>query len=167
VLGFLYVAVVATIGGVFAALGTDPATASGALVPAGVWKAAGTLFLCFLSIGGLALFLSLAIRSTGGTMAVWFLWILPVEQLILPGVLGRIIPALRDYFQYQPFTLATRLGEYAWYDPLAWDRLVAAREAAERPVPTPPDVSTAVLVTAGWAVVFLTLAYVTFRRRDL
>jgi len=166
-LGCLYVAATVLVGGAFGYLGTDPATVSGPLVPVGVGKAAGTLFLCFLSLGGLAMLLGVAIRSTGGAMAVWFLWILPLEQLILPGVLGRIFPFLRPYFQYQPFTVATGLGPYEGYDPAAYERLVVARRAAEATVPPPPDLTAEIWVTAGWAVVFIVSAYIVFLRRDL
>jgi len=166
-LGVLYVGAVVLIGGGIGFLGTDVGAASGPILPLGVLEATGGLLLAFASVGGLALFLALAVRSTGGAMAVWFLWIFPMEQLIVPGVFGKILPFLKDYFQYQPFAAAQRLLAFESYDPAAFDRLVAARVAAERTPPPPPDLTAVLWVNAGWAVLFLVVGFVWFRRRDL
>lgn len=167
ILGVVYVVAVVLIGGGIAWLGTDLGAAVGPILPLGVLKAAGGLLLAFASVGGLALFLALAIRSSGGAMAVWFLWIFPMEQLIVPGVLGRIMPFLRDYLQYQPFAAAQRLFAYESYDPAAFDRLVTAREAAERTPPPPPELTAILWVNGGWAVLFIGLGFLWFRQRDL
>jgi len=166
VLGLLYIVMVFVVGAVFGLLGTDPAAASGPMFPIGVLEVMGVQLLAFLAVGGLAFFIALAVRSSGGAMAVWFLWIFPMEQGIVPLLLGRI-EAIRPYFQYQPFTCAMRLLSFEAYDAAAYERLVAAQRAAERPITPPPDVTTALCVTAGWAVLFIASAYIMFRKRDL
>ena len=166
VIGVLFILLSTMIGGVIGWMGTDPATASGPLFTAGVLRAMGALFLAFMSVGGLALFISLAVRGSGGAMAVWFLWIFPMEQLIVPGLLGRIA-FLRDYLQYQPFLSAQRLLGFENWDPVAFQRLVDARREAERSIPPTPDMATDLWVNAAWALAFLIGAFLMFRRRDL
>ncbi|MDX1393818.1 MAG: hypothetical protein R3195_05485 [Gemmatimonadota bacterium] len=163
-LAVLFIGLNIVIGATFAALGTDGAT--GPMIPVGVWRAVGALFLAYCSLGGLALFISLAVRGAGGAMAVWFLWIGIIEQLIIPQTLGRI-DAVQPLLQYQPFVLAQTLLGFEKWDPATFQRLVdAAREAGEE-IPLAPDMTTGVLVTAGWAVALLVGAFIIFRRRDL
>jgi ABC-type transport system involved in multi-copper enzyme maturation permease subunit len=165
-IGILFLAANVLFALTFGLMGTDLAVASGSVLPIGVFKACGGLLLAFLSVGGLALFISLAVRGGGGAMAVWFLWILPVEQLIIPMTLGRI-DALSEYLQWQPFLAAQRMFDFSNYDSAAYDRLVAAAQTAERPIPPVPDLGVALWVNAGWAVLFFVGAFLMFRRRDL
>ncbi|MFV1986839.1 MAG: ABC transporter permease [Gemmatimonadota bacterium] len=164
--GILFISSSTLVSATIAGLGTDFANASGPVLPIGVASAAAGLLLAFMSAGGLALFISLAVRGAGGAMAVWFLWIFPMEQLIIPGILGRI-EALQKYMQYLPFAAAQRLLGFENYDPAAFQRLVEAREAAERGVPPTPDLTGMLWVNAGWAALLLVAAFVVFRRRDL
>ncbi len=166
VVGLLFIILSTLIGGVIGWMGTDAASATGPLLSLGVVKAAGALFLAFVSIGGLALFVSLAVRGSGGAMAVWFLWISPMEQLIVPGLLGRI-EFMREYIQYQPFLSAQRLLGFEKWDPAAFQRLVEASREAEREIPPPPDMAGDLWVNAAWAVAFGVGAFLMFRRRDL
>jgi len=164
--GILFIGSSTLVGAVIASMGTDFGNASGPVGPIGVAGAAAGLLLAFMSAGGLALFISLAVRGAGGAMAVWFLWIFPMEQLIIPGILGRI-EALQKYMQYLPFAAAQRLLGFENYDPAAFQRLVDAREAAERGVPPTPDLTGMLWVNAGWAVLLLVAAFLVFKRRDL
>ena len=165
-LGLVFLSLAMTIGFVISFLGTDLAAASGPIISVGVFKAAGGMLLAFLSVGGLALFVSLSVRGAGGAIATWFLWIFLIEGVIVPQLLGRI-DWLRDYLQYQPFTVAQRLFGLENYDPAAFQRLVEAREAAERPAPVLADLTGVLWINAGWAALFFLGAFVIFRRRDL
>lgn len=164
-IGILFVLALTVPGAIFASLGEGVA-ASGPAWTAGVFKAAGALLLAFFVAGSLALFVSLAVRGAGGAMAVWFLWVGVGEQLIIPQTLGRI-DAIAEYLQYQPFLTATRLIGFENYDPTAFQRVVEAAEAAERSIPGTPDMTTSLLVAAGWVVVLIGGAHIMFRRRDL
>lgn len=167
VLGVAFLAVQLGVGGGFALAGTDTAAAAGPIVPISVLEAAGALLLGYFVVGGLALFISLAIRSSGPAMAVWFFWIAFGEQQIVAGLLGRAFPGLRPILAYLPWTNAQRGLGFENYDPAAYGRMVEAAREAERAAPRLPDVSAVLLVDVAWAALFVGLAYAWFRRRDL
>ena len=167
-LGLLFIGLNVIMGAGFAALGasgTASGAAGGPAVPLGVLRAAGALFLAYCSVGGLALFISLAVRGSGGAMAVWFLWIGIVEQLLFQ-ILGRI-EAVRPLLAYQPFILSQRLIGFEKWDPATFQRIVDAAREAEEAIPVAPDMTTDLLVTAGWAIALIVGALILFRRRDL
>ncbi len=145
---------------------TIGAEASGPIFPGSVLAACAGLFLVFLNVGGLALLLSTAIRSAGPAMAAWFFWIGFGEQLF-PAILTRFLPSMEAAFRYFPFASAGPLTQFAMYDDAAFQRLSERAEQAERAVPELPGMLFTVSVNLGWAVFFISLAYLLFRRRDL
>ena len=165
-LGLLLLLVKLVIGGGAALLGTDVAGASGPVFPLSVLQASGALLLAFFSIGGMALLFALAIRNSGPAMAVWFFWVAMGEQLV-PQLLGRAFPALRPALGLLPFNVAQQVMRFASYDAPAYERLAARALAADEAVPELPNLSLALGVNAGWALLFLIASYVFFRRRDL
>lgn len=167
IVGLAFVGSKVLIPAVLGLIRTDFATASGPLFPLSAVQATGGLFLAFLCLGSLGLFLSLAIRNTGGAMGVWFLWILPVEQLILPGLVGQLLPDFGSWLQYLPFTGAQRLLNFASYDTPTYERMVAAALEAERSVPELQALAPSMISCAVWTMLFVGVSFVWFRRRDL
>ena len=145
--------------------GTDFA-AGASVVSGSVFVALGALFLAYLSAGALALLCSLTIRSSGPAMAVWFFWITLGEQL-LPSLVQRVLPALAPVLGLLPFSAAQQILPFWLYDQPTYQRMVEAAEAAERTAPEMPNVLLLLGVNAGWAVIFIGVAWVLFRRRDL
>lgn len=166
VLGLIFLVAHVGIPAALALVETDPAAAAGPLVPGSVVAATGALLLAFLSIGGLALFLSLAIRSAGPAMAAWFFWVVFGEQLGA-GLLGRFFEGLQPILRHLPFSAAQQLMAFESFDATARQRMIDAAIEAGRDVPELPDLGVALAVNAGWALLFLGVAYVWFQRRDL
>ncbi len=167
IVGLAFIGVHVLIPTVLALIRTDFAAAQGPLVPLSVFQAAGGLGLAFLSVGALAFLLSLLIRKTGAALAVWFLWIGPIESGMLPGLVRRFLPDYTGWLDYLPFTNGLPLLEFRNYDAPAYDRYAAAVEAAGR-TPSPAVDPTWPLVTAAaWTVVLVGIAFISFRRRDL
>ncbi len=167
VLGVVFLALQLAIGGGFALAGTDLSAAAGPLVPVSVLEASGAILLAFFVVGGLALFISLGVRGAGGAMAVWFFWIAIGEQQIVSGLLGRAFPGLRPTLEYLPWRNVQRSVGFENYDAPTFERIVDAAREAGRTIPVHADVSTITLVNVGWLVLFLGVAFIWFRRRDL
>ncbi len=165
-IGAVLLATKLSIGGGAALLAGGLDGLSGPAMPSSVWRAAGGLFLAFLTVGSLAFLFSTWIRSSGPAMAAWFFWVAMGEQIV-PQLLGRPFPVLREALGYLPFNAAGRLLEFWAFDSTAYQRVVAAAEAAERTPPPPPDLSLAVAVNAGWVVLLIGLAFWLYGRRDL
>jgi ABC-type transport system involved in multi-copper enzyme maturation permease subunit len=165
-LGVAFVSLHVGIPAVLGILGTDSSSASGPMFPVSVLAATGGTFLAYTAVAALAIFLSLAIRSSGPAMAAWFFWIGFGEQLGA-GLLGRAVPSLRPILGYLPFTNAQAGMNFRDYDSAAFEQAVAAATAAERAPPELADLSTIMLVNIGWVALFLVVGYVWFRRRDL
>ena len=164
--GVLFVATKLLIGGGMAALGTDFGVVGGTAFPLSALTASLGLLLAYLSVAGLALFVAVTIRSSGPAMAVWFFWITLGEQL-LPALVSRVLPATQPAFTYLPFSAAQKLLDFWVFDTAAYTRLVARAQEAEQAVPELPNLLLWLGVNAGWAVVFVVVGYVLFRRRDL
>ena len=164
--GCVFVVTKLLIGGGAAALGTDFGSTTGPVVPLSVLTATAGLMVAYLSVAGLALFLSVTIRSSGPAMAVWFFWITLGEQL-LPSLVSRAFPATEPAFRFLPFSAAQEVLPFWVFDATAYARVVAAAESAERTAPELPNLFLWFGVNAAWAVVFVLVAYRLFRRRDL
>lgn len=165
-LGLAFLSLHVAIPAVLGLLGTDSSSATGPMFPLSVLAATGGTFLGYSAVAALALFLSLAIRSSGPAMAAWFFWIGFGEQLGA-RLLGQGFPSLRPILRYLPFTNAQAGMSFSDYDAGAFERAVAAATAAERTPPELADLSTIMLVNIGWVALFLVVGYVWFRRRDL
>lgn len=167
VLGLVFIAVQVGIGGGFALAGTDLAAATGSLVPVSVLQTIGATLLGFFVVGGLALFIALAVRSSGGAMAIWFFWIAIGEQQIVAGLLGRFFESLRPALRYLPWSNVQRAIAFENYDAPTFQRIVEAAQEAGRRVPEHPDMTAITLVNLGWIALFVGLSYIWFRKRDL
>ena len=152
---------------VLASARTDFAAVDGALVPPTVLAALGGLVLAFLSVGGFGFFLSLAIRRTGAALGVWFLWIGPIEFGMIHPLARRFLPDHAGWVEYLPWSNTFPLLDFRNYDDGAYERSVAALEAAGRTPPVQVDPTSHLLMAAVWAVLFMGAAFFWFRRRDL
>ncbi len=167
VVGLAFIGVHVAIPTLLALIRTDFAAAEGPLLPLSVFQAAGGLGLAFLSVAALAFLLSLVIRKTGAALAVWFLWIGPIESGMLPALVGRFLPDHTGWLEYLPFTNGFPLLEFRNYDAPAYERYAAAVEAAGR-TPSPPlDPAWHLVAAAAWTALLVGIAYISFRRRDL
>ena len=153
--------------GVLALIRTDLGAATGPLVPASVFAATGGMILAFLCVGALALFVAFAIRRTGASLAIWVLWVGPIESGMLRALVMRYLPDYTDWLDYLPFGTAARLLDYRSYDTATAEAMAAAAEAAGRTVPTTPDLAGQAIAAVAWTVFFLGTAFIWFRRRDL
>jgi len=164
--GLVFVVTKLLIGAGTALAGTDFGATTAPVLPLSVPAALGGLMLAFLSLGGLALLVSVTVRNAGPAMALWFFWITLGEQL-LPSLVTRVLPATGAFFGFLPFSAAQKILPFWVYDATSYARIVAQAEAAEQAAPELPNLMLWMSVNAGWAVLFIAVAYVFFRRRDL
>lgn len=166
VLALLFLAVQAGTGIVFAAAGTG-ALSPDALVPGSArLSAAGGFLLGFLGYGSLALTVALAVRGTGASLGVWFLYVAIVERLLQSG-LGQLGGAAEEAARYLPVSVFEQLFSYVQHDPAALGRAISQAAAAGR---APPEVwswSVLLPVAVGWIGLLLVLSHLVFRHRDL
>ncbi|MDE2879907.1 MAG: hypothetical protein OXT63_12660 [Gemmatimonadota bacterium] len=167
VVGLAFIGVHVLIPTVLALIRTDFGAAEGPLVPLSVFQAAGGLGLAFLSVGALAFLLSLVIRKTGAALAVWFLWIGPIESGMLPALVRRFLPDHAGWLDYLPFSNTFPLLEFRHYDAAAYERYAAAVEAAGRTPSAAVDPAWHLVTAAAWTALLVGIAYISFRRRDL
>ncbi len=167
IVGLAFVGAQVVIPGVLGLIRTDLGATSGLLIPLSVVQATGGLLLAFLCLGSFGFFLALAIRNTGGAMGIWFLWIFPVEQLILPGLVGQFFPDYGSWLRYLPYNATQGLLDFASYDTPTYERLVAAAREAERAIPELPALAPPLISCAAWTVLSVGVSLVWFRRRDL
>ena len=167
ILGLAFIGVHTLIPSVLALIRTDLASVEGSLVPLSAVQAAGGLALAFLSLAALAFLLSLVVRKTGAALAVWFLWVGPIESGMLPVLVRRFLPDQTSWLEYLPWTNALPLLDFRNYDAATYDRYAAALEAVGRTPAPAVDLTWHVATAAAWAVLFVGAAYVAFRRRDL
>ncbi|MYE33769.1 MAG: hypothetical protein F4X23_02830 [Gemmatimonadales bacterium] len=167
VVGLAFIGVHVAIPTLLALIRTDLATAEGPLVPLSVLQAAGGLGLAFLSVAALAFLLSLVIRRTGAALAVWFLWIGPIESGMLPALVRRFLPDYAGWLDYLPFSNTFPLLEFRNYDATAYERYVAAVETAGRTPPAAVDPAWHLVTAAAWTTLLVGIAFTLFRRRDL
>ncbi len=167
IVGLVFIGVHVLIPTVLALIRTDFGAAEGPLVPLSVFQAAGGLGLGFLSVGALAFLLSLVIRRTGAALAVWFLWIGPIESGMLPALVRRFLPDYTGWLDYLPFSNTFALLEFRNYDAAAYERYAAAVEAAGRTAPAAVDPAWHLITAAAWTALLVGSAFILFRRRDL
>ena len=149
-----------------AALGTDFAATTDPVLPLSALAATSALLLAFLNVGALALLCAMTIRSSGPAMAVWFFWITLGEQLV-PSLVTRVLPATEPFFAMLPFSASQQVLEFWRFDAPTYQRMVERAEAAGEAAPVLPDMTLWVGLNAGYALLFLAVTYVLFRRRDL
>jgi len=166
VIAILFVAAQAGVGGMLAALATDLRAADAPLIgPHDVHALAGVT-LAALGMGALAFLVSFVVRSPGPAIALFFLYIVVIEQLVLVTLLRRwdaLAPAVR----FLPARVSFTLIESTQYYPEAVARAVQAAEKAGRPGPVFTDTGDLMTAAAVYALVFVALAFLAYRKRDL
>lgn len=166
VVALLVVGVQLTIGGGFALAGTDLSAAGGLLPDRHQLSALGGVLLALVGYGSLALTVALAVRGTGASLGVWFLYVAVVENLLGSG-LSRLGAWGTEAARWLPVEVFNQLASYLQHDPEARRR--AARAAAEQGGPAPEAWPWEALLPAavGWIALLLVVSFVVFRRRDL
>lgn len=149
-----------------AALGTDFGSAARPPISWSALAATGALLLAFLNVGGLALLCATTIRSSGPAMAVWFFWITLGEQLV-PSLIVRVLPSAEPALSMLPFSASQQVLEFWRFDAPTFERMVERAQAAGETIPEVPNMTLWLGLNAGWAILFVAVAYVLFRRRDL
>lgn len=154
------------IGGGFALAGTDLSAAGGLLPDRHQVSALGGVLLAFVGYGSLALTVTLAVRGTGASIGVWFLYVAMVENLLGAG-LARLGAWGAEAARWLPVQVFNQLASYLQHDPEARRR--AARAAAEQGGSVPEAWPWEALLPAavGWIALLLVVSFVVFRRRDL
>lgn len=166
VVGLLLLVVRAGIGAAFAAAGTDPLTLQAVLPGARHLSAMGGFLLGFLGYASLALAVALAVRGTGASLGVWFLYVVLVEQLLRAG-LGRLGGAAAEAARYLPVGVFQQLSSWVQHDPVAAGRAASRAAAAGGGAPEAWEWSVLLPVAVGWIVLLVGLSWMAFRRRDL
>jgi ABC-type transport system involved in multi-copper enzyme maturation permease subunit len=167
IVGLIFIGTNIVIGGGFALAGTDLGATTERLVPGIVWSTIGGFFLAFLGYSSLALFLSLAIRNSGPTMAVWFFYVAIGEQM-LGGAFKAIHDRLGELARFLPINTFNQLHRYYQHDAVAFQQAVQDAVANSRRAPAdiwPMD--TLLIVSFLWIALFVAGSFVWFRKRDL
>ena len=164
-LSALFLVLRVVVGGSFALAGTDLSGGT-PLFGAPQLSALGGMFVTGLGYTSLALFASVAIRSSGPAMAVWFAWFAFAETLLVGG-LGRLFESLRPALRWAPVMTFNRLRDYIQYDPEALRRAAEWAAQHDRPVPEPSSLGPAFAGSFAWIAALTLLGWLWYRRRDL
>lgn len=166
VTAILFVGAQAGLGGTLAALATDLGAADGPLVGRHDLHALAGITLAAVGMAALGFCFAFVARGPGPTIALFFLYIGVIEQLVLTPLLARweaVAPAVR----YLPARVFLTLVEETQYFPEAVARAVAAAEKAGRPAPVFPDTGSLMTAAAVYTLIFVGVAYLVYRNRDL
>ena len=164
--GVVLVATQVGIGVTAASIGTATASVSSNPVPLSALAATAALGFAFLNVGGLALLCATTIRASGPAMAVWFAWITLGEQM-LPAMVTRLIPAAQSVMGMLPFAAAQQVLAFWRFDSTTYDAMVARATEAGETAPELPNMLLWTGLNVGWAIVFIVIGALFFRRRDL
>lgn len=153
------------LGGGLALVHTDLGSAGSLVTSADVSALAGLAVTClgYTSLGFLAVFIT---RSSGSGMGLFFLYFALLENVLGAG-LNRVGEWGSEVTPYLPLNVLNDLFPPLQHYPEA--REAAIRRALENGRPPPEIMDTGVLmaVGVGWALVFVALAYLVYRPRDL
>lgn len=131
-------------------------------------KVFGGFALGTVGIASMALMLAMILRSTGGAIGVFFLWFAFLEQLIVamirhfgsPEAANRIAP-------YLPVgALRAPLDPRIWHTFVERANAVAASMGQALP-PLDADLRKVIGLPLAWTAVFIGVAFLAFRKRDL
>ena len=121
--------------------------------------------LNLLLFGSAALMLSALVRSAGPALGVLFLYVI-IEQAI-GELIGRGSETIRGVTEYLPFNVAQDLGENLVHYPEA----LAAQNALRAERGLPPleflDVKVLAIAALAYTAIFLVIAFLSMRKRDL
>lgn len=125
----------------------------------------GGLTLSLLLVGSAGLMLSVLIRSSGPALGILFLYLI-VEEAV-GGLISQAGGAMRRAAEYLPFNILDQLGDdLAHYPEVLAD---VNAERTERGLETWEFLGVEVLALAAlaYSAIFLGLAFLTMRKRDL
>jgi ABC-type transport system involved in multi-copper enzyme maturation permease subunit len=154
-----------TIGGAFALAGTDFATVASPLMSAVDLASIGGYLLSLLGMGSLAIMLAFLTRNSGAAISVFFVYAAIGESLA--GLLLRQTDLLADAARYLPVATFSRLQNRVTFDPAVLERMTEVAISAGRDVPTPPNTPLLLLLATLYTLLFLGIAFMGYRRRDL
>lgn len=167
IVALIFIGTNIVVGGGFALAGTDFSALTEPLMGAVHSSLIGGFFLAFLGYGSGALFCSLAIRSSGPAMAVWFFYVALGEQLIA-GLMNRIHERLGDLAEYLPINTFNQLHRYYQYDLAAYrDAVQRAVEGNDQPPDEPWAMGLLLVLSFAWIALLVGGSFFWFRKRDL
>jgi ABC-type transport system involved in multi-copper enzyme maturation permease subunit len=132
-------------------------------------KVFGGFALGSLGFASMALMLAMILRSTGGAIGVFFLWFAFLEQLLL--LLLRQFGGTRTAQAVAPYLPVAALR--APMEPRIWHTAFVERANAiavsmgQSPAPLDVDLRKVIGLPLAWTVVFIGVAFLAFRKRDL
>jgi hypothetical protein len=155
VVSLLFFAILVGVGGGFGAAGTQSAGAAGPLLRTVDARALGGALVGLLGWVSFAFLLAVTIRSAGAAMGAFFLYFI-VEQAV-GGALARLGEGVAAVVRLLPMAVFKALWEPARYG------VVPLEKGETLPVAT----SLLVVVGAAYALTFVAIAFLLYRRRDL
>jgi ABC-2 type transport system permease protein len=154
------------IGGLFALLGTDFSQASGPIFGGPQLWFMWSQLVVHLGYGSLVILAATAIRKPGPAVASWFFYVLIGENLIR-SIFSRIGEPVRDALHYAPVESFNRLLSYPHHDPATFQAAVDRAIERQRPPPEAINFMLEYGVAFAWIAVIVSIAFISFRRRDL
>lgn len=147
-----------------AAAGTADPTQDALLPSAHQVSAMAGFLLAFLGYGSLGLATALAVRGTGASFAVWFLYVALGERMLGAGLDALGADAV---VRFLPIGVFDSLGSYVQHDPAALGRAVSHAGSQGRAPPQVWEWELLLPAALGWIAFFVAAAFVIHRRRDL
>lgn len=165
-IAILFIVAQAGIGGTLAGLATDLRAPGASVIGPHDLQALAGVALASLGMTAMGFLFAFLVRSPGPAIALFFLYIAVIEQLVLVTLLRRW-DALAPAVQYLPARMFFTMIEDTQYYPEAVARAVRAAEEAGRAAPVFADTGSLMMAAAVYAVVFVGIAFLVYRRRDL
>ena len=142
---------------------------SAPLVSLGDLKVAGGFALGSLGMASMAFMLAILLRSTGGAVGVFFLYFAFLEQMI--GLLLRRFGSAElanAVMPYMPLTVMRGpTNPNVWHAAYVERQNAIAASMGQPPAVIDADMIKLIGLPLAWIAVFLAVAFVVFRRRDL
>jgi len=165
ILAVLFFTILVGLGAFFASLGNDP-PAAGPLLPAADAKIMGAVLLAQLGYATLALLVATSVRSAGSAIGVFFLYAAFVERL-LGALMNQAGDAIGTLAKFLPMSVFNAAIDRIQWDPAAFERAVQAATRNNRPAPELIDSPVLIAIAVGWILCFVSIAFLSFRKRDL
>ncbi|HKK08093.1 MAG TPA: hypothetical protein VKA44_04345 [Gemmatimonadota bacterium] len=137
----------------------------GTLARASDLRMMGADLLMVVGLGSVAMLAAFAVRSAGPAMGLFFFYLAFGERLI--GLVLSRLGAAAAVIPFMPMKLFSSLPEPARWDPAAFQKAVESAAKHGHPPPDFSDTTTLAWVGLAEIVVFLALAFLLYRRRDL
>lgn len=164
-MGLVFITMALLIGTVFGALGDRPPGEFVFMRSSDV-AAFGGFALAIAGYSSLALLLATTIRSAGAAVGVFFLYVAFLERIF-----ANLADVIRDGWgeirEYLPTQIFNELLSTSLWDAGARQRMFDQAARLGRPAPEFADGSVIVVWALGYMILFVSVAFLTFRRRDL